>query len=130
MSVHELTRFMMKVFPVSVEGLEHVMQHVLTCPDCGMVMQPDGAWDVLNKFKFEIDGISDLGDVTEPKLCKCCGGLQVFVSKAPIVHKSKMQPSVSLSMAEGELITAVEAAQIMLFAMCVMEDISCVSRTW
>ena len=35
-----------------------------------------------------------------------------------------MQPSVLLSMAEGELITAVEAAQMMLFAMCVMEDIS------
>ena len=36
----------------------------------------------------------------------------------------KMQPSVSLSMVEGEFIAAVEAAQIMLFAMCVMEDIS------
>ena len=35
-----------------------------------------------------------------------------------------MQPSVSLSMAEGELIAAVEAAQIMLFAMHVKEDIS------
>ena len=34
-----------------------------------------------------------------------------------------MQPSVSLSMAKGELIAAVEVAQIMLFAMRVMEDI-------
>ena len=51
------------------------------------------------------------------------GGLQVFLNKAPIAHKSKMQPNVSLSMAKGELIAVVEAAQIMLFVMRVMEDI-------
>ena len=40
-----------------------------------------------------------------------------------------MQPSVSLSMAEGKLIAALEAAQIMLFAMCVLEDIGlCVKK--
>ena len=80
----------------------------------------DGSKD----FEFEIDGISDSGDTTDPELCKCCGGLQVFVNKAPIAHKSKMQPSVLLSMAEGELVAAVEAAQIMLCAIHVMEDIS------
>ena len=37
--------------------------------------------------------------------------------KAPITHKSKMQGSVSLSIVEGELIAACEAAQIMLFSM-------------
>ena len=100
------------------------MQHVLTYLECSMVMQLDGEWDGSKEFEFEIDGILDLGDMTEPELCKCCGGLQVFVNKAPIAHKSKMQPSVSLSMAEGELIAAVEVAQIMLFAMHVMEDIS------
>ena len=34
-----------------------------------------------------------------------------------------MQPSMSLSMDEGELIAAVEAGRIMLFVMRVMEDI-------
>ena len=34
-----------------------------------------------------------------------------------------MQGSVSLSMAEGELIAACKAVQIMLFAMQVLEDI-------
>ena len=34
-----------------------------------------------------------------------------------------MQPSMSLSMATGELIAAVEVAQIMLLVMRVMEDI-------
>ena len=119
-SMCELTQFMIKVFPASVKGMKHIMQHVLTYPECGMVMQLDGEWDGSKEFEFEIDRISDSGDV---KLHKCFGGLQVFVNKAPIAHKSKMQPSFSLSMAKGELITAVEAAQIMLLAMHVMEVI-------
>ena len=41
----------------------------------------------------------------------------MFLNKAPITHKGKMQGSVSLSMAEGELIAACEVAQIMLFSM-------------
>ena len=65
----------------------------------------------------------------EPESRKWCGGLQVFLNKAPITHKTKMQPSVSLSMAEGQLIAVVEAAQIMLFTMCVLEDIGlCIKK--
>ena len=45
------------------------------------------------------------------------------LSKAPIAHKRKIQGSVSLSMAKGELIAACEVAQIMLFSMQVLEDI-------
>ena len=54
------------------------MQYVLKYPECGMVMQPDDHWDGSKDFKFEIDGISDSGDGTEPEPCKRCGGLQVF----------------------------------------------------
>ena len=99
------------------------MQHVLKYPECWMVMQPDGHWDGSKDFKFEIDGILDSGDATEPESHKRCGGLQVFLNKASIAHKSKMQPSMSLIMAKGDLIAAVEVAQIMLFTMCVMEYI-------
>ena len=47
----------------------------------------------------------------------------MFLNKAPIAHKSKMQPTVSLSMAESELLAAVEVAQIMSFVMHMAEDI-------
>ena len=114
-SVCELTRFMTQSYPVCMTGLEHVMQNVLKYLECGVVMQPDDHWDASKDFKFEIDGISDSGDVTEPESRKWCGGLQVFLNKAPIAHKCMMQPSVSLSMAKGELIAAVKVAQIMLF---------------
>ena len=68
-SVCELTWFMTKAFPASIKGMEHVMQHMLTYPNHGMVMQPDGEWDGSKEFEFEIDGISDSGDMTEPELC-------------------------------------------------------------
>ena len=106
-----------------MKGLEQVMQHVLQYPKHSMVMQPDGHWDGSQRFEFEIDGISNSGDVTEPELCKRCGGLQVFFNKAPIAHKIMMQPSVLLSMAEDKLTAAVEVDQIMLFVMRVIEDI-------
>ena len=84
-------------------------------------MQPNTHWDRNEAFLFTVDGMSDSGDVTEPESRQHCGGLQVFLNKAPIAHKSKMQSSASLSMAEGELIAACDAAQIMLFVMHVLE---------
>ena len=67
-SVHELTKFMTQSYPVCITGLVHVMQHFLKNLEHGVVMQPDGHWDGSKDFKFEIDGISDSGDVTEPEL--------------------------------------------------------------
>ena len=49
-------------------------------------------------------------------------GPPIFLNKAPITHKSKMQGSVSLSIGEGELIAACKVAQTMLFAMQVLGD--------
>ena len=85
-------------------------------------MQPDTNWDGNKAFLFTVDCMSDSGDATEPELRRHCGGIQVFLNKSPIAHKSKMQSRASLSMAEGELIAACDAAQIMLFVMHVLED--------
>ena len=52
-------------------------------------MQPDDVWHGGQEFEFQIDGISYSGDVTELNSCKQCGGLQVFLNKAPITHKAK-----------------------------------------
>ena len=98
------------------------MQHVLSTPDHGVIMQPDTNWDGNDGFLFTVDGMSDSGDATEPESRRRCGGLQVFLNKSPIAHKSKMQSSASLSMAEGELVAACDVAQIMLFVMHVLED--------
>ena len=128
-SICELTQFMTEAFPNHVIAMEQVIQHVLCIPERGLVMQLDGLWGGDKDFQFQIDRISDSGGATELNLCKGCGGLQVFLNKALVAHKSKMQGSVSLSMAEGELIAACEVAQIMLFSMQVLEDIGlCVKK--
>ena len=66
-SVRKLTHFMMEAFRNSKKGMERVMQHVLSFPKHGIVMQPEGHWDGSKDFQFEIDGISDSGDAAEPE---------------------------------------------------------------
>ena len=114
---------MTQPYPENYKAMERVMQHVLSTPDRGIIMQPDTNWDRNDGFLFRVDGMLDSGDATEPELRRRCGGLQVVLNKSPIAHKSKMQSSASLSMAEGKLIAACDAAQIMLFVMHVLEAI-------
>ena len=113
---------MTRAYPANYKAMERVIQHVLNTPDHGVIMQPDTDWDGTEGFLFTVDGMSDSGDAIEPESRRSCRGLQVFLNKLPIAHKSKMQSSASLSMAEGELIAACDAAQIMLFVMHVLED--------
>ena len=85
---------MIEAYPNFMKGMEQVIQHILCMPKRGLVMQPDCVWDG-GKEK-----LSDSGDAMELNSPKQCVGLQVFLNKAPIAHKSKMQGSVLLSMAE------------------------------
>ena len=113
---------MTRAYLANYKAMERVMQHVLSTPNHGVIMQPDMNWDGNEAFLFTVDGMSDSGDATELESRQCCGGLQVFLNKASIAHKSKMQSSASLSMAEDELFAACDTAQIMLFVMHVLED--------
>ena len=61
---------MTEAYPNCMKGMEQVMQHVLSMPKRGLVMQPDGVWDGGQEYQFQINGISDLGDATEPNSCK------------------------------------------------------------
>ena len=44
------------------------MQHVLSTPECGVIMQPNTDWDGNEGFLFTVDGMSDSRDATEPDL--------------------------------------------------------------
>ena len=39
------------------------MQHVLSTPNRGVIMQPDTDWDRNEGFLFTVDGMSDSGDL-------------------------------------------------------------------
>ena len=64
-------------------------------------MQLDVIWDGGKEYKFQINRISDSDNAMELNSHKQCGCLFVFLNKAPIAHKSKIQGNVSLSMAKG-----------------------------
>ena len=70
-------------------------------------MQPDTHWDGNKAVLFTVGVIiSDLGNATEPESPRRCGGLQVFLNKAPIADA--IQCFVKC-MAEGELIASCDA---------------------
>ena len=66
-SVQELTRFMTQAYPANYKAKEQVMQHVLSTPNHGVIMQPNTDWDGNNAFLFTVDGLSDSRDAIEPE---------------------------------------------------------------
>ena len=85
---------MTRAYPANYKAMERVMQHVLSTPNCRVIiMQPDTRWDGNKTFLFIVDGISDLGDVTEPESWRHCGGLQVFLNiKSPLCIRVRSNP--------------------------------------
>ena len=71
-SVWELTRFMTLAYPTNYKAMERVMQHVLSTPDRGVIMQPNMDWDRNDGFLFTVEGMSDSGDATEPESRRVC----------------------------------------------------------
>ena len=52
-SMHKLTHFMMEAFHNSEKGMERVMQHVLSFPNHGVVMQPGMGQKISNSKSME-----------------------------------------------------------------------------
>ena len=46
------------------------MQHILSMPKRGLVMQLEGVWDGGQKYEFQINRISDSGYAIELNSCK------------------------------------------------------------
>ena len=64
---------MTRAYPANYKAMERVMQHVLSTPDRGIIMQPDMDWDGNDGFLFTVDGMSDSGDAAEPKSWRSAG---------------------------------------------------------
>ena len=64
-SIQELMCSMTEAYPNCIKGMECVMQDIVCTPKRGLVMQPDSVWDGGKEYEFQINGISDSGDVME-----------------------------------------------------------------
>ena len=51
---------MTRAYAANYKAMERVMQHVLSTPDCGEIMQPDTNWDRNKTFSFKsCDGLDE-----------------------------------------------------------------------
>jgi len=100
-----------------------LMLYVLSTPKHGNIFKPERKWDGKDKnFKFRVSGKSD-SDYNKEEGSKSVSGWSVFLEKAAVAAKSRMQQGITLSVTEAETMAAVECAQDMLFTMHVLQSI-------
>ncbi|KAL7579260.1 hypothetical protein ACA910_011419 [Epithemia clementina (nom. ined.)] len=120
-AVRELSCFMSKAVPMHEKAMEHVMKYCLGTEQRGFTLKPDERWDGNPNFEFKVSGISDSDFAKDPMTRKSVSGVSVFLCEAPVAQRSKMQNCRTLSIAEAELVAAVDCATIMMFVMQLLE---------
>jgi hypothetical protein len=95
----------------------------LNTPARGLKLGPVREWNGRPDYEFIIDGYADAGYKPYHNTTLSVGGHAVFLNKAPITEKSKIQRSTTLSVTEAELYSGVDCAQDMLFAMRILESV-------
>eukprot|EP00957_Ditylum_brightwellii_P205908 15345960-Ditylum_brightwellii.AAC.1 len=118
-SVRECSK--MASFPTKphLKAMKRAMKYCVTTPKRGLLLAPKGEWDGRKGYKFELVGFSD-SEYAKDETRRSVNGWSVFMCEAPITYKSKMMPIVALSVTEAELFAAVQCAQDMMCAMCVL----------
>ena len=101
-----------------------VMDYCVSTREYGLVLKPFGKWNgKVDCEKFVITGVSDSDYAKDIETRRSVSGYSVFLNGAPVVMKSKMQDSVTLSVTEAELVAATHCAQEMLYVKKVIESI-------
>ena len=105
------------------KALKRVMKYCVATKDRGLTLEPNESWDGNKDFKFKIKGRSDLDHAKVPDSRRSVTGYTTFLCGAPVTMKSRMQQSVSLSVASSEGNSAVDCVQDMLFVMQLLESL-------
>jgi hypothetical protein len=105
-----------------IDAMHRAMRYAIGTPKRGLVLAPTAVWDGNPNFEFTIHGTADASYKPYKDSGQSVGGHAVFLNDAPISEKSKVQQSVTLSVAEAESISGADCAQDMLFAMRVLES--------
>jgi hypothetical protein len=124
-ATREVSRFMGQANPAQMKALKRILKYCVTTPKRGLVLNPKGKWDGINKaFKFEVRGKADAEYAKDQATRHSVGGHVVYLNEAPVVMSSKMQRIVALSVTEAELIQICECAQDMLYVYRLLKDMS------
>jgi len=122
-AVRDLTRHMSVATLCHLKAMKRVMAYLTTTSNRALTLQPSVQCDGSRDFQFTIAGFSDSDFAKDPATRKSASGWAVFLNKAPISMRSKMQDCTTLSVTEAELVAATACAQDILFAMRLMESI-------
>ena len=118
----ELSKFVQHPAIEHLKAMCDLVLHTLNTPNRGTTFKPERKWDGRDKhFKFRVGGKSD-SDFNKEEGEKSVSGWSVFLEKAAVAMKSRMQQSISVSVTEAETQSAVECAQDMLFVMHVLQS--------
>jgi hypothetical protein len=122
-AVRDLSRFNTNGSEEHIAAMHRAMCYAIATPERGLTLAPEGCWDGSPSFEFTITGMADASYKPYQDTTQSVGGHAVFLQGAPIVEKSKIQQSTTLSVTEAELSSGVECVQDMMFAMRVLESI-------
>ena len=123
--VRELTRGVKGPSKAHVLSAGKCMKYCVDTPERGWFLKPNRKWDGSKEFQFVIKGRSDSDFAKCPTTRKSVSGWNVKLEDAPVIVKSGMQRSPTLSVTESELVAGVTCAQDMLFVKNILESIGC-----
>ena len=86
------------------------------------MLKPNCQWNDNPNFLFEVNGESNSDYAKNIENRHSVSGNTTMVCGAPVMMKSKMQPFVTLSSCEAELVSATSNAQDMFFVMRILES--------
>ena len=107
-----------------MNAMYRVMKYCVGTPNRGMYLKPTRIFDGTPEFENVIEGNSDACYATDTDTRISVGGHSTTVNGVTTAKKSARQRTVSLSITEAELISAVECAQEMVFQMNILESVN------
>jgi len=107
---------------VHYDAMLRMMKYVDDTSDRGLVLNLMRKWDGNKEHEFIISGRSDSDYAKDKQTRKSISGYMVLLEGAPVMFKSSMQKSVTLSVWEAEQTTGVLCAQDMLYVWHILES--------
>jgi hypothetical protein len=118
----ELSQFMSNAGTAHLKAMYRVMNYCLNTSKHGKVFQPRHFCN-LTDFVFQLEGYSDSDYAKDSVQRRSVSGFCSFLEGCVLNTKSCMQPIVSLSVTEAELVTATECAQDLIYKKNILESI-------
>lgn len=106
--------------PAHQKALEHLMRYLVSTKNRGLVIAPSRVWNCEPDFEFRIHGRSDSDYATNPDDRRSVSGSRVFVEDAPVIFRSAMQRTVTLSVTESDQSAGIVTAQDMIYCLRIM----------